>query len=103
MLTPFGYISFSVNCTTHLFGKQHEQEDDNMHDMCLYCELRDTLTSIQHIRKLRGMTLRYVSEKIGVSPRTLSKYEQNPKTIPTGVAKRLVVIYNVSIDSIYFK
>lgn len=48
----------------------------------------------------RRLTILEVSQQMGVSPRTLVRYEKNSKQMPFDFAMELCAFYSISIDHI---
>lgn len=58
--------------------------------------------NIRLIRLSLQWTQKDAAYKIGISPRTLSRYEKKPETIPVELALKIAKTYNVDIDEICF-
>lgn len=56
---------------------------------------------IKSIRQEKGLTSKYVSDQLGISPSTLSKYESNERKIKADMVPSFAKVLNVSVEDIY--
>lgn len=56
--------------------------------------------SLFHARKKRGLSQEDAAEKIGVSRQTVSKWETNETTPDIYQAKKMAILYNISLDDL---
>lgn len=52
---------------------------------------------------MRGLSRKDVSINIGISDKTLYRYEKEPGTTPVHIAKRLSLYYGVPLDQFDYK
>ena len=55
---------------------------------------------INQLRKLSGMTQEQLAEKLNVSRQTISKWETNETTPDIYQAKKMALLYNISLDDL---
>ncbi|NUU52698.1 helix-turn-helix transcriptional regulator [Paenibacillus taichungensis] len=55
-------------------------------------------SDLRTIRLIRGLSRKDVSINIGISDKTLYRYEKEPGTTPLHIAKRLSSYYGVPLD-----
>lgn len=55
-------------------------------------------SDLRTIRLMRGLSRKDVSVKIGISDKTLYRYEKEPGTTPLNIAKKLSLYYGVPLD-----
>ncbi|GMK47528.1 hypothetical protein PghCCS26_46580 [Paenibacillus glycanilyticus] len=58
---------------------------------------------IKSIRQEKGLTSKYVSDQLGISPSTLSKYESNERKIKADMVPSFAKVLNVAVEDIYNK
>ena len=56
---------------------------------------------IRTIRKIKGDSLKDLSEKIGMSESNISKYERGERTITVEILKKVADIYHISVADIF--
>lgn len=57
--------------------------------------------SIKAARVNAGLTLREAAKKLGISYQTLSKYENNPKSVSLGMTDKMAKVYRIQKDFIF--
>lgn len=62
--------------------------------------MKEYCKKIKQLRIKNGYTIKQLAEKLGVSPRTYSNYEQGKSKIPVKKLIEICLIYNVSADYI---
>lgn len=62
--------------------------------------MKEYCKKIKQLRIKNGYTTKELAEKLGVSPRTYSNYEQGKSKIPVKKLIEICLIYNVSADYI---
>lgn len=62
--------------------------------------MKECCKKIKQLRIKNGYTIKQLAEKLGVSPRTYSNYEQGKSKIPVKKLIEICLIYNVSADYI---
>ncbi|WP_353057592.1 helix-turn-helix domain-containing protein [Paenibacillus illinoisensis] len=60
-------------------------------------------SDLRTIRLMRGLSRKDVSINIGISDKTLYRYEKEPGTTPVHIAKRLSLYYGVPLDQFDYK
>ncbi|MNC21599.1 Helix-turn-helix domain protein [compost metagenome] len=53
---------------------------------------------IKEIRKSKGISGKFVSDKVGIDPSTLSKYENNSRKVPVDLLPDLAALFEVEVD-----
>lgn len=77
--------------------------DENF-QMNLYRSIDRTLEFGSIIKKIRiekGLTSKYVSDRLGISASTLSKYESNERNVKAEMVPLIARVLNVTIEEIY--
>ena len=64
-------------------------------------EIYDLGALIKKLRKEKGLTLKKLADRIGVSEATVSKYESNLCTPSLDKMRSLASIFNVSMDTLF--
>lgn len=60
-------------------------------------------TNIRKIRKQRGMTLKNLAEKVGVTVQCISNYEQGIRTVNLPTAAIIAAALNCTVDDLIEK
>lgn len=55
-------------------------------------------TKIKQVRESKGLTAKFVSSKIGISPSALSRYENNERKIKADLLPKLAKVLGVDIQ-----
>ncbi|MDT3416134.1 transcriptional regulator with XRE-family HTH domain [Brevibacillus aydinogluensis] len=58
-------------------------------------------TKIKHIRQEKGMTARFVAEKVGISPSTLCKYENNTRMVRADLLPIFAEVLGVDVQNFF--
>ena len=74
----------------------HEASEDKFVDIAnAIIKRRNSITRLQHQRKLCGLTQKELAEKSGVKIRTLQQYERRAKDINKSSVSSIVALANV--------
>lgn len=60
------------------------------------------MKTLRAIREEKGVTKKAVSNHLGVTDKTYSKYENHPETMKVETAKRIADFLNVEVSDIFF-
>ena len=58
-------------------------------------------TKIKRIRQAKGMTARFVAQKVGISPSTLCKYENNTRMVRVDLLPIFAEILGVDVQNFF--
>jgi len=58
-------------------------------------------TVIRDIRRAKGLTAKFVSEKVGIDPSTLSKYESNDRKIKAELLPNFADALGVKVEDFF--
>jgi len=59
------------------------------------------IKTIEELRKEINLSQIEMAEKLGISPKTLSKYENDSSDLPTPILKKYINIFGVHFDDIF--
>ena len=59
--------------------------------------------NIRKLRKLKGMTLNALAEKVGVTPQCISNYEQGIRNVDLPTAASIAAALNCTVDDLIAK
>lgn len=60
-------------------------------------------TVIKEIRRTKGISGKHVSEKLGIDPSTLSKYESNERKVNADLLPALAEVLGVNVEDFFKK
>ena len=89
-------ISLPVTEIIKMYSTMHEASEDKFVDIAnAIIKRRNSITRLQHQRKLCGLTQKELAEKSGVKIRTLQQYERRAKDINKSSVSSIVALANV--------
>lgn len=57
--------------------------------------------TLKQMRVSRGLTRKYVAEKLGIKLRTLISYEQGTRNVPHEVAERIAAFFQIPLTDVW--
>ena len=71
-----------------------------MRDIVESRNLSDKQISLREARLRKGLTMKWVAEKVGVTEGAMCRYEKGERKVPFETAKQLAEIYGVSLEEL---